>query len=955
MGHTKPTYAELQQEKDNLLKQCAHYKTIVDYSVEWEILMLPSGEFSYVSPSCHNITGYEANEFIENPDLFIEIIHPLDKGLVDEHFYRKKQQIEKDTVLEFRIITKDGKQKWIEHICQKAYDTKGQFVGYRSSNRDITKRKEAELTIKQTNKVLTEERHLFTQGNVVVFKWKNSENWPVEYVSQNIKSVFGYTPEEIQSPQFKYPKIIFPEDLERVTSEVTKFTKNNLNHFEHKPYRIIDKNGQIRWVLDYTIILRNDNNEITHYTGYLVDITQQKQIENQLRKFSQVVEQSPAIVVITDLDENIEYVNSKFTQITGYTYEEVIGQNPRILKSGEHSVEFYKELWETISSGKEWRGDLRNKKKNGALNYERALISPIFDEQGKIIKYTKVAEDVTELKKAEEQLKFHSKFQDVLMNISTRYINIPVQNVEKDINSALCEIGEFVEADRSYIFDYDFRRQVCINTYEWCREGIEPQIDNLQAVPLSEIPYWVDAHVKGEPMYIPDVYALPDNGLRAILEPQQIKSLITVPMMYQGKCIGFIGFDSVRFYHTYTNREKVLLEVFSQILVNIQMRVSKENDLIMAKEKAEESNRLKSAFLANMSHEIRTPMNGILGFTELLLDPHLDSEEKEDYIKIIHKSGQRMLNTVNDIVEISKIEAGLVNVMERETDINQTVEELILFFSPEAEEKGLKLTFEKALPPGKKNILTDPNKLNSILTNLIKNAIKYTDSGEINVGCQLKGPELKFYIKDTGIGIPAHRQKAIFNRFEQADIFDKRAFEGLGLGLAISKSYVEMLNGKIWVESKEGIGSTFYFILPAKSNLSTKPVEYQKKKSIAKKLKILLAEDDEISRNYISIILNDYTAELLQAKTGTEAVELCRKNYDIDLILMDIKMPEMNGYETTQKIRAFNNKVIIIAQTAYGLSGDKEKAIKAGCNDYISKPIIKTKLQELIRKYFEKV
>ncbi len=196
-----------------------------------------------------------------------------------------------------------------------------------------------------------------------------------------------------------------------------------------------------------------------------------------------------------------------------------------------------------------------------------------------------MAEDVTELKKAEEQLKFHSKFQEVLMNISTRYINIPVQNVEKDINSALCEIGEFVEADRSYIFDYDFRRQVCINTYEWCREGIEPQIDNLQAVPLSEIPYWVDAHVKGEPMYIPDVYALPDNGLRAILEPQQIKSLITVPMMYQGKCIGFIGFDSVRFYHTYTNREKVLLEVFSQILVNIQMRVSKENDLIMPKKK----------------------------------------------------------------------------------------------------------------------------------------------------------------------------------------------------------------------------------------------------------------------------------------------------------------------------------------------------------------------------------
>lgn len=246
---------------------------------------------------------------------------------------------------------------------------------------------------------------------------------------------------------------------------------------------------------------------------------------------------------------------------------------------------------------------------------------------------------------------------------------------------------------------------------------------------------------------------------------------------------------------------------------NIELKNNVEL-LIKAKEKAEESDRLKSAFLANMSHEVRTPMNGILGFTKLLLKPDLSSEEKDSYINIVHKSGQRMLNTVNDIVEMSKIEAGLVDINEEETDFNKHARHILDLFSSEAENKGLKISAEELLAENDKILNTDPHKLDTILANLIKNAIKYTSKGSISLKCHRKGNEIECAIADTGIGIPKNRHKAIFEHFTQADIEDKNAYEGVGLGLSVCKAYVEMLGGKISVESEEGKGSIFYFTLP---------------------------------------------------------------------------------------------------------------------------------------------
>jgi len=387
--------------------------------------------------------------------------------------------------------------------------------------------------------------------------------------------------------------------------------------------------------------------------------------------------------------------------------------------------------------------------------------------------------------------------------------------------------------------------------------------------------------------------------------------------------------------------------------LNEELRQTNE-ELLIAKNKAEESDRLKSAFLANMSHEIRTPMNGIIGFTDILKEPYLQEELRQKYISIIQKSGQRLQNTVNDLIEISKIETGQINVFTEQVNIVEVVQNQYDFFAPEAKAKGLQM--EMHLPPGKDALMTetDISKLESVLTNLIKNAIKYTQKGRIDMGMTIYKKHLLFYVKDTGMGVPAARQEAIFNRFEQADIEDTQAFEGSGLGLAISKSYLELLGGQIWVESQEGEGSCFYFTLPYYAAKQKQPAEDHTGRALLediknKQLTVLIAEDEEASDLYLHEILKNYIKKIHHTKNGRETLEWVKLDPDIDIVLMDIKMPVMDGYEATRKIREFNKEVKIIAQTAYALEGDREKALEAGCDAYVAKPINKEKLFSTIR------
>ncbi|SDW26153.1 PAS domain S-box-containing protein [Lutibacter oricola] len=385
------------------------------------------------------------------------------------------------------------------------------------------------------------------------------------------------------------------------------------------------------------------------------------------------------------------------------------------------------------------------------------------------------------------------------------------------------------------------------------------------------------------------------------------------------------------------------------IIHNVTERKNKEIELLKAKERAEESDRLKTAFLANMSHEIRTPMNGILGFTNLLEMTNITDDQRHEFIEVIKQSGNRMLNTVNDLIDISKIETNQMTLSYSKININERLDNLFNFFQLEAEKKGLKLTYFKQISNDLAFINVDKSKLDSILSNLLKNAIKFTKKGNIHFGYELITKEgitfYKFFVEDTGIGIPNNRLKAIFNRFEQADIEDEEAFQGSGLGLAISKSYVTMLRGKIWVESINNQGSKFYFTIPKEKEkvlLVDKELKKDCKSNEHMKIsKVLIVEDDEISAIYLKQILNKICTEIIHVESGEEAVELCKTFNNIDIIFMDIKMKGIGGYEATKQIRLFNNNVKIMAQTAYTMPGDREKALKAGCNDYIEKPINK--------------
>jgi PAS domain S-box-containing protein len=511
-----------------------------------------------------------------------------------------------------------------------------------------------------------------------------------------------------------------------------------------------------------------------------------KHTEEKIRQLSQAVEQSPVTIIITNTNGEIEYANPKFVETTGYTIEEVVGKNPRFLKSDYTSSNEYGELWQTLKIGKEWHGEFHNKRKDGSFFWESATISPIINAQGESTHFIAIKEDITERKIAEQEL-------------------------------------------------------------------------------------------------------------------------------------------------------------------------------INAKLRAEESDRLKLAFLANMSHEIRTPMNGILGFTELLKAPQLTGKKQQEYINIIEKSGKRMLNIINDIISISKVESGQIEVKLSETDVNEQINYIHNFFKLEAKQKGIHLKINKELPKKNKFIKTDSEKLYAILTNLIKNAIKFTNEGYIEFGCEKKEGNLEFYVKDSGIGISDEQKKIVFERFRQANDSISRSHEGSGLGLAISKAYVEILGGKIWVESEEGKGSAFYFTLPYQLEFEhkEKKVVQQtnsdvKEENKINNLKVLIVEDDDISKLLITIAVKPFSKEILKVSNGIEAIEACRNNPDIDLVMMDINMPEMGGYEATKQIREFNKDLVIIAQTANGMQSDRDEAIASGCTDYISKPINIIKLSKLIHNYFNK-
>jgi PAS domain S-box-containing protein len=678
-----------------------------------------------------------------------------------------------------------------------------------------------------------------------------------------------------------------------------------------------------------------------------VDITKRKLTEKQLSErevqYRNLADSGSALTWTSGTDKLCNYFNGPWLKFTGRTLEQEIGNG---WTEGAHPDDFDKclEIYLTAFDKREpFEMEYRLRHSSGEYRWIVTMGTPNFDSTGEFIGYIGHCFDISERKLFEDTQSFL-------------------------LGCGLPGTGEdFFESLANYLAETLKMEYVCIDRLEG--DGLTAQtvaIYNnglfesnvryaLKDTPCGEV---VDKRVccyrKGVRHLFPNDLALQDLNAESYVGTTLIDS--------KGQAIGLIAIIGHQPLHSEGKAESMLKMVAPRAAGELERRgaenVLKETleQLLEAKERAEESDHLKSAFLANMSHEIRTPMNGILGFAALLKEPNLTGDEQQKYIRIIEKSGKRMLNIINDIIDISKIESGLMKLGIAESDINEQIEYIYTFFKPEVEAKGIHLFFKNSLSAKEAIIEIDSEKIYAILTNLVKNAIKYTHQGSIEFGYEKRGEYLEFFVKDTGIGIAKNRQEAIFERFIQADIFDIQAYQGAGLGLSIAKAYVEMLGGKIWVKSDEGIGSIFYFTIPYNTKKqeqgTTANVSQEDESGQIKNLKILIAEDDETSDLLITSMLNKISNEVLHAKTGIETVEICRNNPDLDLILMDIRMPGMNGYDATRQIRKYNKEIIIIAQTAYALSGDRQKAIAAGCNEYLSKPIDKDELVRLIQKYF---
>ncbi|MBN1988641.1 MAG: response regulator [Bacteroidales bacterium] len=413
--------------------------------------------------------------------------------------------------------------------------------------------------------------------------------------------------------------------------------------------------------------------------------------------------------------------------------------------------------------------------------------------------------------------------------------------------------------------------------------------------------------------------------------------------------------------HSFINRlQNELTHSNSLLTQEIREQVKTQEELIASTRRADEADLLKSNFLANMSHEIRTPMNGILGFAQLLREEDIDDEKRDRYIDIIYHNGTMLVNLIDDIMDISKIEAGQLAINKANCNLDDLMFELYTFFNEvkfKQEKEHISIRLVDFNEDEVNIVQTDGHRLRQIMSNLLSNALKFTEKGTVEFGYQnnLDQNQIKFYVRDSGIGIPKDKRDIIFDQFRQVHEGSTRKYGGTGIGLFISKHIVGLLGGSIWVESEINVGSTFYFTIPYqhKGLLANNVTLYQsssKKYDWSNKV-ILVAEDVELNYKLISSALIGTNASIMWARNGEEAVEMCEKNPSINLVLMDIQMPKMDGYDATKAIKRSKPSMPIIAQTAYAMPNDNIKCMEVGCSDYIAKPLNTNILLEKIEKH----
>lgn len=714
-----------------------------------------------------------AGKTLEETQLFGENT-PHISTLIASVFQQQRQK-EEDI-----LILKDQKRVWWNLLMVPETDPASQQQSVLIILKNITRHKIIEEKL-----IESEQRYEMAIEAADLGIWDYVVGTGKTFYSRKWKSILGYYPDEIPDNYLIWEELLHPEDKDRMVLFINNFLNSNLRVYEAE-FRLKHKNGHYVWIRSRATAQRDENGKAIRILGTHRDITEEKKSESEFKKLHQAITQSPISVVITDKDGYIEFFNPAFCKITGWNDQEILGKKPSILKSGFQPASFYEKLWKTISSGNEWQGEFKNRKKNGEYYWELASISPIKNNFGTITHYVKIAENISYLKKIEKDLK-------------------------------------------------------------------------------------------------------------------------------------------------------------------------------KAKQDAEIANNYKNLFLANMSHEIRTPINTIIGFSELIKNENLPSHKRYKYSGIIEENSQSLLRLIDDIIDIAKIEANELKIKKEACSLGDLFSELEMTYSNflrKKETQNLELIFQIPEEAHHDVIFTDPYRLKQILNNLYINALKHTERGHIEIGYTIiNDNKLRFFVSDTGSGIPQSRIRNIFRRFTQTEETIGSDSPGSGLGLSICKDLAALLGGDINVKSVEGEGSIFFLTLPY-DKIKIPMVRAAVKPATPSRYNfsnytIMIAEDTPYNYEYLYSILQKTGANVVWAKDGIDVLKMYNSS-KIDLILMDIQLPEINGYEATSQIRMTNQSLPIIAQTAYAMAEDTQKCLESGCNEVLVKPIRMDDVLATVAKYLNK-
>ncbi len=881
-------------------------------------------KFIFANPQMCSLTGYSYNELTK---LSIKDIHPSDELLIVQEKFERQLNKEIRIVENLPLLKKNGEIVYCDiNSSPMEVGNKKYLLGF---FRDITYRKIAELELLESKEKIEESekkfRELYEKSGDAILIIKNGlfidcNQATVTMLKYKNKEEFLNVHPSVLSPETQAEGISSMKKAEKMMSLALK---NGTHRFEWNHKKADGVVFPVEVLL--TAISDEKDNNVIHTVWR--DISDRKRAEAELIKSKEKIEESEnhlrnilelsnLSMAIIAFDGTIEFINQQAIKTFGYLHKDIPDMDcwwSLAYPDDEYRKQTMEQFMGLVNKAIIEKSEIERREyyptcKDGTVK-TMIIFGVIVD--GKIFV---MFEDITEQK----------RIIDALITSENR----------------LQLISGFTS---DYIFEFD--------------------VDESGKIEMTFVSENFHTVTGGT---IDDIKT--PERLFNILHPDDVfellrllKLIISTGSKEEMECRSFIKGKEMRWVSVSAKakideKTKRVSSVVGTVK-DITERKKAEEQIIKALKKAEESDKLKSAFLANMSHELRTPINGIVGFSNLLLKSDNTSEKKEKYVSQINASTSMLLRLIEDIIDIAKIESGSLTIEKSPCNPSKILNDLYLHYQQELKarnKENIQLIY-KPYSDLSLTIVTDSFRLKQVLLNLLSNAVKFTKQGEIEYGFTLENNELLFYVRDTGIGIKQENIIIIFERFAQLELSLSRKFGGTGLGLTISKNIIEHLGGKIWVESELEKGSTFFFKIPAEiiqatedvvANVIFNPIQYQ-----WDKFTLLVAEDDDLNFMFIEEMLSETKVKLIRAKNGLEAIDLVKNNSEIELVLMDIQMPFMDGYESTKIILTIKPHLPIIAQTAFALASEKEMSFKVGCIDYISKPLDMEELLIKIKKY----